>query len=307
MNMNIVEIIKQSPLILTECAISERLRRMSDVQLHPVLFNSPLIYDDAGRIRLTEVYSEYRNIALKAKLPILLCAPTWRLDRERIESTGICPSLNKDAVTFMLELKEQWQQPHSPLLTGALLAPKNDCYSPAAALDRNDARNFHSWQIDQLVESGVEIIIAQTFPALSEACGLADALSKTDIPYIISFVINRFSLILDGTPLAEAIAVIDQTVVRKPLGYMVNCVYPTFICPDRQPAEIFRRLLGIQANASSKDHGQLDGSETLQQDPLPDWRDQMLILNKRYGVKILGGCCGTDGTYLRSLTDTTTL
>ena len=64
-----------------------------------------------------------------------------------------------------------------------------------------------------------------------------------------------------------------------------------------------QRLIGIQANSSSKDHAQLDGAEELQQDPLSDWGREMLQLNKEYGVKILGGCCGTDHTYLRYLAE----
>ena len=84
---------------------------------------------------------------------------------------------------------------------------------------------------------------------------------------------------------------------------MVNCVYPTFLDAENQPEGFFRRLIGIQANASSKDHDQLDGSEILQQDPLVDWGRNMLELHRNFGVKILGGCCGTDHTYLQYLVD----
>jgi methionine synthase I (cobalamin-dependent) len=84
---------------------------------------------------------------------------------------------------------------------------------------------------------------------------------------------------------------------------MVNCVYPTFLHAENQSTEFFKRLVGIQANASSKDPDQLEGSEHLQQDPLTDWGENMLQLNKRYGVKILGGCCGTDHSYLQYLVE----
>jgi homocysteine S-methyltransferase len=32
------------PRILAECAVAERLRRLPGVELHPTLFNTPLIY-----------------------------------------------------------------------------------------------------------------------------------------------------------------------------------------------------------------------------------------------------------------------
>ncbi len=301
--MDIVTTIKNSSLILTECAISEQLRRQTDIELHPLLFNTPLIYQEKGRKRLQDIYGGYRDIALQASLPILLCAPTWRVDRARILAAGFSQSINKDAVCFMKNLEYRWQHQDSPLFTGALIAPKNDCYSPDEALSREDSREHHSWQIDELAKADVAVIIAQTMPSVSEALGMADVLANTTIPYIISFVINRSARVLDMTPLAEAMQTIDNAVTNPPTGYMVNCVYPTFLHADQQSPAFFQRMIGIQANSSSKDHDQLDDSEILQQDPLTDWGKQMVDLNRKYGVKILGGCCGTDETYLRYLAE----
>lgn len=136
-------------------------------------------------------------------------------------------------------------------------------------------------------------------PAISEALGVARACGGGSIPYLLSFVINRQRCVLDGTPLAEAMQIIDEAVSHQPAGYMVNCVYPTFLCAVRQSPEFFTRLLGIQANASSKDHTELEGSALLQQDDLSEWGELMLQLNRDFGVMILGGCCGTDDRYIR--------
>ncbi|HKJ65950.1 MAG TPA: hypothetical protein VJ969_11145 [Desulfopila sp.] len=62
-------------------------------------------------------------------------------------------------------------------------------------------------------------------------------------------------------------------------------------------------MIGIQANSSSLDHSELDGSEILHRDDLQHWGESMLRLNHDYGVKILGGCCGTDNSYLRFLAE----
>ncbi len=302
--MDIKQIISESPLILTECAITERLRRRLDVQLHPTLFLTPLIYDEIGATRLKEIYSQYREIAKTSGLPILLCAPTWRVDQSRIAEAGLDKRLNHDAVCFMKKLRSDWEEDnHSPLFIGGLMGPKNDCYSPALALSQNEAKDYHQWQVDELVTAEVDFISAQTIPAVSEAAGIAEALSEINVPYFISFVINRRAEVLDGTPLANAVQHIDNRVTRPPIGYMVNCAYPTFICPDEQPSDLFQRLIGIQANSSSKDHNQLDEAATLQQDDISHWGNNMLRLNTEFGVKILGGCCGTDETYLQYLVD----
>lgn len=301
--MFFTNILETSPLILTECAISERLRRLDGIKLHPQLFNTPLIYEDSGRKELESIYYSYRVVAKKAKVPILLCAPTWRIDQQQTALAGARATINADAVAFMHSLEKQWQDPASPVFTGALLAPKNDCYSPETGLGRAESSRFHSWQIDQLVDSKVAVIIAQTMPCRKEALGMADILATTQTPYILSFVIGNDGNILDGTPLWEAIQLIDKEVTRPPTGYMINCVYPTFLHAEKQDPALFQRLIGIQANASSKNHQQLDGASTLQQDPLPDWGKNMLQLHHKFAMKILGGCCGTDHTYLQFLTD----
>lgn len=301
--MDILTALERAPIILTECAISERLRRRTDIELHPTLFNTPLIYKKTGRLRLVEIYGEYRDIALKARLPILLCAPTWRVDRARIEAAGFDLSMNRDALRFMLEFGNEQHHSASPLFIGGLIGPKNDCYLPEVSPAREASAAYHSWQIEQLVEGGASIIVAQTIPSVDEGWGMADALGRSGVPYLISFVIDRSGRVLDTTPLDEAIRIIDNGTAHPPAGYMVNCVYPTFLHAEDQLPGFFDRLIGIQANASSRDHAQLDGSRQLQQDPLSDWGDHMVELNKRYGVKILGGCCGTDNTYLSFLAE----
>lgn len=301
--MTFIKILHDAPLILTECAISERLRRRPGITLHPTLFNTPLIYQTNGRKGLEEIYYSYAAIAREARLPLLLCAPTWRIDQGRVAEAGVPLTINGDAVNFMNGFKARHSSIEAEIVTGALLAPQNDCYSPGAALIRSQAADFHGWQIEQLAVADTEVLIAQTMPAVSEALGMADRLALCGKPYIISFVINRFGRVLDGTALAEAIETIDQEAASPPTGYMVNCVYPTFLDAEHQAPDFFKRLIGIQANASSKDHDQLDGREQLQQDPLGDWGKNMLHLHQRYGVKILGGCCGTDDRYLKYLVE----
>ena len=67
----------------------------------------------------------------------------------------------------------------------------------------------------------------------------------------------------------------------------------------KQPQWVLSRLIGFQANASSLDHSKLDGAETLQTDDISDWGNQMIELNKKFGVSILGGCCGTSYEHLQ--------
>ena len=183
------------------------------------------------------------------------------------------------------------------------MGPKNDCYQPKEAPPQKEAAAFHRRQAQELAAAGVEVLLAQTIPAVGEAMGLAEVMAATGLPYIISFVINRNGRVLDGTPLYQAIRTMDDMLDSPPFCYMVNCAHPTFICADQQPATLFERLLGIQANSSSKDQWKLDGSDATQRDSMEDWIREMRLLHDIYGMKILGGCCGTDDQYLRGIVE----
>jgi homocysteine S-methyltransferase len=298
-------LLQNYPLILAEAAIAERLRRMDGITLHPTLFNTPLIYDEQGSETMRDLYLQYVSIARSANLPLLLAAPTWRLDRDRVAAGKVPASINADAVSYMQDIRSSAMQTNNtcPIMVGGLIGPKNDCYQPSQALGTDDARSFHAHQIEELNRSNIDYILAQTMPSIHESLGMAMAIATSEVPYIISFCIDRSGRVLDGTSLKDAMSFIDEQVQRVPLGYMVNCAYPTFLCPEAQPAEVFSRLIGYQANASSMDLSDLEGADESFENSLEDWGDQMINLNRQYGVSILGGCCGTTDRHLKYIAD----
>jgi homocysteine S-methyltransferase len=291
-------LLKNNDLILMEASIVESLRRHADVSLDPVLVNAPLIYEETGRLALARLYQGYIDIAMGAEKPFLMCTPTWRANHARVIETGVATGINIDAVHFLRELREAsgWKE---HIRIGGMIGCKNDCYKPEQGLSAKDAEQFHSWQLEQLKQGGVDFLIAETLPHVGEAVGIARAMARTGLPYIISFVIARDGHVLDGTDLETAIGNVDAASNGKPLGFMVNCAYPSFLCASSQPPGVFARLIGYQANASSMDHCDLDGAGALHQESTADWGALMLELHHKYGVQILGGCCGTNTEHLR--------
>ena len=290
---------EKHPLILMEAAIVEQLRRCDDIQLHDRLVNAPLVYEESGRRALGELYQAYIDIAIEAGLPFLMCTPTWRANKTRVFESAYSHNINIDVTHFMQQIRATNGDKQRTIKIGGMIGCKNDCYLPDQGLSATEAEQFHAWQIDQLVQGGVDFLIAETLPNVGEATGIARAMEKTDLPYVISFVISRDGHVLDGTPLSDAIDIIDTNTGRKPLGFMVNCAYPAFLCAEKQPQKLFDRLIGYLANASSLDHCDLDNAEQLHVEAVSEWGDFMLELNRSYGVKVLGGCCGTGHEHLR--------
>jgi len=295
------QLLDDNSLILIEASIVEHLRRAGIVSLHPSLVHAPLIYDEAGRRELARLYESYIGVAVAADLPLLGCTPTWRANRERVAASAIDPAVNADAVRFVRDVRDATAAGAASVKIGGLIGVKNDGYRASEGLPVGEAQRFHRWQIEQLAGAGSDFLIAETVPAIEEGIGIALAMASVELPYVISFVIDRAGLLLDGTSLVEAVGRIDAAVEPVPVAYMVNCSYPTFICAERQPKELFERLIGCQANASSLDHQDLDGAEQLEAEAINEWGDAMLALHRRHGFKILGGCCGTGPEHLRYL------
>ncbi|NBD39381.1 MAG: hypothetical protein GVY10_12515, partial [Verrucomicrobia bacterium] len=137
-------------------------------------------------------------------------------------------------------------------------------------------------------------------PAVTEALGIARAMAATDKAYVISFCTGGDGRVLDGTSLPEAMEQIDHNVERPPLGYFVNCTHPAFLTENYPPASL-ERLVGIQANGSSKDVTALEDSSATEADPVEAWTQAMLAFHHSQKVPVLGGCCGTGLQHLRSL------
>ena len=297
--MNIKEIIDNHNFVFTEAAVIETLRRSASVDLHPRLENALLIYEEAGKEALTVLYQSFIDVARKADIPIMISTPTWRANQERTSTANITRDVNGDAVRFLKRIKERWGPWAANIIVGGLIGCKNDCYKPDEALSTSEAQAFHLWQVTQLAKAGVDFLLGATLPALSEAIGIALAMAQTNIPYIISFVINKKGRILDGNSLESSFREIDAVCSRPPLGYMINCAYPSFLNAHKQPKSVLSRLVGYQANASSHDQLQLDGAEVLQANDTTEWGNLMIELNRKFGVKILGGCCGTSYEHLQ--------
>lgn len=294
----------QSSFILTEGAIAERLKREFQVQLDENINHAGLIYEKQVAV-LERIYLEYIDIAVSYHVPIMLMTPTRRANRVRI---GISAYSDKnvihDNVGFLTDLRRQYQE---PIFIGGLMGCKGDAYNPGGTLTTAEALEFHLWQAEQFQNAGVDYLYAGIMPALPEATGIAEAMEKTGLPYIISFMIRDNGRLLDGTTIHEAIERIDRATIQRPLCYMVNCVHPDILNkalaqPFNQTDLIRRRFAGIQANASALSPEELNHSNTLRAEGPKELAEATLNLRSSYSfLKIFGGCCGTDQQYIESL------
>ena len=135
---------------------------------------------------------------------------------------------------------------------------------------------------------------------------MARAIASTHRPYLLSFVLRPDGTLLDGTPLRQMIEEIDATITRPPTGYLINCVHPSILNQAMRTGSLAesllaRRILGLQANTSAKSPEELDGLATLETKEPASFGALMWDLHQQYGLRILGGCCGTDTRHIEHL------
>ena len=260
---------------ITEAAVWERLGT------DPIA----LLQSPEGVARLDAIYSEYTAVALRHRVPIFLCAPTWRANRNNAQTGD-----NARALAFIAR--------HSRF-HAALMGPREDCYTPSLALTRDESRRFHSWQASEFASA--PLVLLATFPAVSEALGILDVL---EAPAVVSFVLTAQGTLIDGTPLHDAIAEIDAAVQRPPVSYWINCTHPAAVLAGLRVAAArgpIPRIYGVQANSSPVDPRHFATTNDFAADRPDAFAEGMLTIHREFSIPIVGGCCGTRAEHLDAI------
>ena len=306
--MEPVQKLAEHPLVLTEGALTERLRRETSAPLDPFVLHAGFMYRAETAALLESIYRSYLDVGQRLSLPMMVFTPTWRANPERLLAAGYTDptAVNVDGVKFLRRIADSYGEYAGSILVGGLMACKGDAYRPDEALSPEAAASFHEIQIDALRRGGVDVIKAATLPALGEAMGLAQALGAAGVPYCLGFVIRPDGTLLDGTPLPEAIAKIDGQAAHAPCGYMLDCTHPAnadaaIHALGRKWAPVQHRVIGIQANGSDLQPEELDNSDHLVADEPGTLAAKVLQLHTRYGFRVLGGCCGTDERHIEEI------
>ncbi|MGE5498202.1 MAG: homocysteine S-methyltransferase family protein [Syntrophothermus sp.] len=303
--MNFRDTVLNGRTILSEGSVVERVKRSNPELIDDRLSNSVMIYSREGNSLLETLYRQYIDIAVKHDLPVIILTPTWRASRQRLGESGYLDrDVNGDNFRFLEGIRRSYGSFSPKIFIGGLMGCANDAYKPEEALNYSDALSFHNYQIDALARAGVDFLLAATLPEINEASAIAELMSRTGLPYIISFVTGKNAAVLDGTTLFDAIKMIDGSTRPSPFFYMANCVHPSsFIKNACQLEDAFKtgRFRGIQANASRKSPDELDGLAELDAEDPEELSDSIIKLCSIGGLVVLGGCCGTDDRHIEAI------
>jgi homocysteine S-methyltransferase len=303
----------QSPFVLADGGIETRIAYETDIPLDDEMGVSRLVDDDRGRAALGAVYRQYLGVGRRHDVPMQIGTPTFHASPERLHRSGLTGPddlrrVNGQWVGMLLRLRDECGGYGEKVFVAGVIGPKGDAYRPEEALGEGEAAGYHRGQVEALAGAGVNLLYAPTFPAATEAAGVARAMAGTGLPYMVSFVITGRGALLDGTPLADVIDRIDGAVSPRPVCYSVNCVHPSVVREALRGTERLRRLagvrlLGFKANTSRKSPAErlvLDRLDTVAPEA---FADEMMGLQDEFALRLLGGCCGTDHSHIGCLAE----
>lgn len=294
--------------VLTDGGIETRVMFETDVAMDPYVQVAGMVSDPEGRRVLDDIYASYVDAASGLELPVVIGTPTFRASSNFASRAGMgaeaVVALNTDAVAMQRELRSRAGS--DSVLVAGVIGPSGDAYEPADALAPADARAYHSEQAGALAAAGVDFLFAATFPAVGEALGAAQAMAQTGIPHVVSFVLEAGGDVLDRTPLDVAIARLEAEALPQPVHYSLSCVHPRVAARgleklERSAPQLLARLREVKANASSLTPDELVRLDHPAGDEPEPFADAMWSLHERFGVRVLGGCCGTDHRHMRAL------
>ena len=303
--MGFEELFKNSDILLTEGALVERLKDEYNLVLDGYINHAVLLYTEPEI--LGGMYKQYMAIGCKYDLPVMLMTPTRKVNYESLSKSSFHDKdVLADSCLFLNEIKKNYGVYSDKIMIGGLLGCKGDAYSADNPLNIDEAYQFHSTQALQFRNQEIDFLFAGIMPEINEAIGMARAMADTNIPYIISFMIRKDGCLIDGTPISEAIELIDKQTSTKPICYMTNCVYPTNLIQAlrsdvNDSLVLKKRFKGIQANASILSPEELNNCGVLQQGDFAGMIEEMQTLYSDFGMKILGGCCGTNDRFIDAL------
>jgi homocysteine S-methyltransferase len=272
----------------------------------PHFASFPLIDTEQGRREITDYFRPYVEIARARNVGFVLDTPTWRANadwgpRLGYDEEGLA-ALNIRSVEFLEGLRQEWEAPDMPIVLEGVIGPRGDGYK-AGNMDPAAAEDYHTLQIEAFSRSNADLVAAITMNTTGEAIGIARAAKAHGMPCAISFTVETDGRLVNGTTLRAAIEMTDEATGGSPVYYMVNCAHPVHFDQALRDGEPWvKRIAGIRANASTKSHQELDESTELDiGDPVDLARRYHGLRRDFPGIRILGGCCGTDHRHVQAI------
>jgi S-methylmethionine-dependent homocysteine/selenocysteine methylase len=274
----------------------------------PYFASFVLLDSAAGRTRLARYYVEHIHLAIEAQTGIVLETPTWRANPDWGAKLGYdaarLDAINRAAVAQLVALRAAMQTMASPIVISGNLGPRGDGYRADARMTADEARAYHTPQVETFTDTEADLVSVFTMNYVEEAIGVARAAREVDIPVVVSFTVEIDGKLPSGMTLPDAIRATDDATGGYPAYYMLNCAHPSHFAHLFDGGDWQARLRGVRANASKRSHAELDEATELDPGDIDELAQGYRTLAGHLpGLAVVGGCCGTDCRHVAAIRD----
>jgi homocysteine S-methyltransferase len=272
----------------------------------PAFAAFPLLDTEAGRGALVAYYREHIDVAVRHGSGLILETPTWRASADWGRQLGYDQNAldrsNRDAVDLMLLVAGVYGVTNA-VISGCI-GPRADGYHPRTKMTAQQARDYHRPQLATFAATPADMANAMTITYPDEAIGIAAAANDLGLPVAISFTLELDGRLPDGTPLSDAVGLVDSA-NSSVAYYGVNCAHPDHIAAALEGgASWTSRVRALRANASRLSHAELDEASELDDgDPVELATGYQYLRELAHSLTVLGGCCGTDVRHVSAIAD----
>lgn len=159
---------------------------------------------------------------------------------------------------------------------------------------------FHEERLQLFDACDIDVLALETIPSLLEAEVLVDLLADCDTPAWVSFSCSDDTHVVDGTPIADAVALFKDHPTVVAVG--INCTPPQY-APElvrKVRAAVPDKAVIAYPNSGEVYHAE-DNSWSGTVTP-GDCADAALAWVEA-GAKIVGGCCRMGPAHIRAMRD----
>jgi S-methylmethionine-dependent homocysteine/selenocysteine methylase len=293
-------------IFLSDGGIETTLIYLEGLEL-PYFAAFDLLRTGDGRAALDHYYRTHASIARDHGTGFVLESATWRASADWSAKLNYAfadlVAINHQAIAMLHELRAELETPRTPMVISGCIGPRGDGYRADRRMTVVEAETYHTMQARVFAEAGADVVSAITMTYVEEAIGVVRAARGAGMPVVVSFTTETDGRLPGGQPLAEAVQQVDEATQAAPVYYMVNCAHPTHFADVLATGAAWtKRIGGLRANASRKSHAELDVATALDiGDPVELGEQYRALRRLLPGIKVLGGCCGTDHRHIQAI------
>ena len=186
-----------------------------------------------------------------------------------------------------------------PVVVAGSVGPTGDIMAPMGTLTHDLAVEMFHEQAEGLKEGGADVLWVETISAPEEFAAAAAAAELADMPWCGTMSFDTAGRTMMGVTSAKLAALVER-LPNPPIAYGANCGVGA--------SDLLRTVAGFVAAGSerpliAKGNAGIprfhDGS--IHYDGTPSLMAEYAVLARDLGVRIIGGCCGTQPEHLRAM------